>query len=364
MRAAVFYGAGDLRIETRGDPSPRQGEVVIKVLACGVCGTDAHEYAAGPVMYPVTRRHEVTGHLGPLVPGHEFAGTVVALGPGVEDLAPGELVAGAAPLLCGSCRWCRSGRSNLCAGYATVGLHRDGALAQYCALPAESCLPIRDGGLGPDALALAQPTAIAVHARARSRVAAGESALVIGVGGVGAFLTLALASASVPVWAVDLDERRLAAAGALGARGTLIAPESQALGEALGDQGFLPDVIFEASGTRAGLDSAFQVAKRGTRIVVVGLQGEGATFDARSLAVDEVEIIGTNAFARALDLPEAVRLLAEDPQRLRALAPTALPLSETVEGALAPMARGAPLQVKTLIDPWSKRPRPTRMTPS
>ena len=364
MRAAVFYGAGNLRIETRGDPSPAAGEVVIEVLACGVCGTDAHEYAAGPVMYPVRRRHAVTGHLGPMVPGHEFAGTVVEVGAGVEDLQPGDLVAGAAPLLCGRCRWCRSGRSNLCEGYATVGLHRDGALAGYCALPAAACLPVRDGGLGPDALALAQPTAIAVHARSRSRLGAGESALVVGAGGVGAFLTLVLAEAGVPVWAVDLDESRLAVADALGAAGTLVAPEPHALGEALAARGFEPDVIFEASGTPAGLESAFRVAARGRRVVLVGLQGGPASFDARGSALGEVEIIGTNAFVRAVDLPEAVRLLGRDPGRLSALAPVALPLDEAVEGALAPMAQGAPRQVKTLVDPWAEQARPTRMLQS
>ncbi len=361
MRAAVFYGAGDLRIETRRDPSPQPGEVVVKVLACGVCGTDAHEYAAGPVMYPVVQRHGVTGHQGPLVPGHEFAGTVVATGSGVEDRRVGDLVAGAAPLLCGRCRWCLSGRSNLCEGYATVGLHRDGALAQYCALPAAGCLPVRDGGLSADALALAQPTAIAVHARARGRLVAGETALVIGAGGVGAFLVLALASSGTPVWAVDLDEERLAVARALGATGTLVAPRPEELPEALGDQGFVPDVIFEASGTAPGLQSALSVSRRATRLVLVGLQGRPATFDARALALGEVEVIGTNAFVRDVDLPEAVRLLGRDPERLPALAPAALPLSETVTGALAPMARGSAHQVKTLIDPWAEHRRPTRM---
>ena len=111
----------------------------------GICGTDAAEFAHGPRMFPIETRHPASGHRGPMVPGHEFAGRVVELGEGVTDLAVGDEVATGAGVWCGECDRCRSGRPNLCTAYWTLGLQRDGGLAQYCAVPAITC--VRAGGL-------------------------------------------------------------------------------------------------------------------------------------------------------------------------------------------------------------------------
>jgi (R,R)-butanediol dehydrogenase/meso-butanediol dehydrogenase/diacetyl reductase len=362
MRAAVFHGAGDIRIEERDDPVPERGEVVVRVLACGICGTDVHEYKAGPVMFPISRRHHVTGHLGPLVPGHELAGEVVALGADVAGLAAGDLVACSAATWCGTCRWCQLGRTNLCERYAAVGLHRDGGLAEYCSVPVAACMRAGETGLGPDAIALAQPTAIAVHARSRSRLSKGESALVVGAGGVGAFLAYALLAAGVHVCVVDPEDARRQIAIDLGVHLAIAAPEPDELSGLLAEKRFDPDVVFEASGTPDGLASALGVARPGTRVVVVGLQGRPSPLDARSLALGEVEVIGTNALIRGVDLPEAVRLLSLAPSRLTSVAPEALPLSELVSEGLEPLAQGVTRRVKTLIDPWAAVRRQTQMT--
>ena len=113
MRAAVYHGARDVRVERLPRPRPGPGEVLLRVLRSGMCGTDATEWAAGPRTFPVARRHPVTGHLGPMVLGHEFVGEVVEAGDGA--LTPvGAVVASGAGVSCGRCDRCRQGRTNLC----------------------------------------------------------------------------------------------------------------------------------------------------------------------------------------------------------------------------------------------------------
>ena len=143
MRAAVLHARHDLRVEDRPYPHSAPDELLLEVRTVGICGTDAHEFAAGPHMFPLEDQHPVTGHVGPMVPGHEFAGTVVEAGSRTAGFAAGDLVASGAAYSCGECDQCLRGRTNLCRRYATVGLHRDGALAQYVAVPAAACLARR-----------------------------------------------------------------------------------------------------------------------------------------------------------------------------------------------------------------------------
>lgn len=247
MQAAVLHGAGDLRIEEVPVPDPGPGELLLRVETVGICGTDASEYSHGPKLFPLDRRHLVTGHLGPLIPGHEFSGRVAGVGPGVEGFAEGELVASAGSAGCGSCVFCRSGRASRCARYWAVGLHRDGALAAYCTVPTTACTTVGTQ-LTADAAALAQPMSIAVHALRRGRVEGGEEVLVIGAGGIGAFVTYAATAAGCNVISVDRDQDRLDIASALGARDTALAgPEFD----------FVPTDLDRVSATPAGLRGAF-----------------------------------------------------------------------------------------------------------
>ena len=130
MKAAVYHGARDIRVEEVPDPSPAAGELLLEVHAAGICGTDVGEWLHGPVSYALAG-HAVTGHTGPMIPGHELSGRVVATGAGVEGFAPGAVVATGAGISCGECFQCRAGLTNLCLRYSTVGLDRDGGLAQY-----------------------------------------------------------------------------------------------------------------------------------------------------------------------------------------------------------------------------------------
>src|ERR1700742_4143368 len=137
MRAAVYHGAGDVRVESvtaPGDPGP--GEVLISPSMAAICGTDASEYAHGPHMTPLHEPHPGSGLVGPLIIGHEFVGRVEATGDGVEGLAVGDRVVSGAGVSCGHCDWCEAGRTNLCASYYTLGLSAPGGLAELVISPA------------------------------------------------------------------------------------------------------------------------------------------------------------------------------------------------------------------------------------
>jgi (R,R)-butanediol dehydrogenase / meso-butanediol dehydrogenase / diacetyl reductase len=359
MIAAVMHGAGDIRVEEVPRPSPGPGEVLLRITAVGVCGTDAAEFARGPITFPLARRHPVTGHLGPMIPGHELAGFVEGVGDGDHGLGEGALVASGAGISCGTCSWCRRGRTNLCPSYFTVGLDRHGGLAQYATVPAASCVEVDAAGLGPDLAALAQPMSIAVHAMRRGRPEPGDVAVVIGVGGIGAFLVHALASSGVTVVATDLDAERLKIATRLGAAHAIGDPGPGGLSDQLAAAQLAPTLVYEVTGTTAGLDAAFGVLRRGGRLVIVGHQKAAGEIAYQSMTRDELEVIGTNAHQCAVDLPEAIRLLSTRTDGWSDVAPIALPLG-SLSATLEDLAAGRSGRIKTLIDPWASDPRPTR----
>lgn len=359
MRAAVFHGQGDVRVETVADPVCGPGELLLEVAAVGICGTDAHEFRSGPHMFPIDAPHPVSGHVGPMIPGHELAGVVRRAGAGVTGFAPGDLVVSGAGISCGECVQCRRGRTNLCLAYSTIGLQQNGALAELVAVPAAICVNVEGTGLTPDAAALAQPMAIAVHAMRRGRLTDRDEAVILGAGGIGAFLTFAAAQTASTVAVFDLDADRLRIADDLGATHTgRIGEVDPAI--ALEQWGVEPTVVYEVSGTQAGLRSALNLRTKGARIVLVGLQGADYSLEARRFSLEEQELIGTNAHVCGTDLPEAVRLLALREQGWSDVAPRALSLGELVEEGLRPLAEGRSTRIKTLIDPRAERSRPTR----
>lgn len=378
MPAAVFHRRADVRIEEVAVPRPGPGEVLLSVAAVGICGTDAAEYAHGPAMFPVEQRHPTTGHLGPMVMGHEFAGTVVAVGEGLDAGLVGRLVASAGSLSCGACWQCARGRGNMCDSYAAVGLHRDGALARYVTTPLANCVFADEHGLTGDGAALVQPMSIAVHAARRSRVVPDERAAVVGVGGIGAFLVYVLGRWGVDVTVSEIADERLELASRLGAARAVRTGVDRKNGDggdggdngndgnrdgplaaAMAEAGGPPAVVFEVSGTVAGYESALATLPRGGRLVLVGIQKRPHPVDLGRLTVSELEFVGTNAMVYQDDLPEAVRLVAARRDGWSDIAPTALALDELVPLGLEPLAGGRPHAVKTLVDPWADASRPT-----
>jgi (R,R)-butanediol dehydrogenase/meso-butanediol dehydrogenase/diacetyl reductase len=137
MRTVAYHGPGDVRIEDVPAPNPPGvGELTVRVLACGICGMDSSEYLHGPHHVPLTKRHPHSGHMGPLVLGHQFMGSVVAMGPETPGFEVGQRVATGAGIWGGTCNWCSVRRTNLCAKYFTLGLQAPGGLAELASVPA------------------------------------------------------------------------------------------------------------------------------------------------------------------------------------------------------------------------------------
>ena len=359
MRAAVYHGTRDIRIEEIGVPEPGPGELLLEVHAAGICGTDASEWDHGPMMFPVSEGNEWSGHHGPMVPGHEFGGRVVDRGAGVEGFPDGTLVASGAGVSCGSCGRCRAVVTNFCERYFTVGLQRNGALAQYVAVPAGICLDVGKLGLDDDRAALVQPMSIAIHSLRQGEPGPGDSVVVIGVGGVGAFLVYAAVRSGLRVLAADLDPGRLRIAAALGASLTLRVERDKPLGSQLEEAlGGPATVVYEVTGVSSVLTAALDVVAPRGRVVAIGLGTVPVPVDVRSLTLRELRLVGTNAHVFAADFDDAARLVRARSGGWSDVAPVALPLERLVADGLLPMVERRPRRIKTLVDPWATSIRP------
>jgi 2-desacetyl-2-hydroxyethyl bacteriochlorophyllide A dehydrogenase len=330
MKAAVYHGPGDIRIEAVPEPAdPGPGEVVIEVTRAAICGTDSAEWAHGPLLAKP-----------PVVLGHEFVGRVVAAGDATNGIGVGDRVVSGAGVSCGHCDWCRRGRTNLCAEYHTLGLHVDGGLAEFVSSPAFICRTVPDV-VSDEAAAMAQPFAVALHAVRRSGLESAQSCAVIGVGGIGAFIVAgARAVGAKPLLAIDVDDERLETARQLGADRTLNVRGrdlTTAILEATDGEG--ADVVIEASGAPHAPSAALAAARRGGRVLIVGLQSAPREIDLLAATVREVEMTTTLAHVCGADLPDALSLLAQAPVADSVL-DRVVALDDLVEDGIRPLAEG------------------------
>jgi len=310
MRGIVVDRPGSFRVAEVPDPTPRAGEVIVKVDCCGICGTDLHILAGEfpPTPYPIT-------------PGHEFAGTVVARGPDIKpDLPEGARVAVDPSLLCGYCRQCRAGRDNLCENWNAIGDTVSGAFAEYVAVPAVNAylLPGHlDGQLG----AMAEPLACAVHGLRRLGPVAGDAAVVVGAGTMGLLLLqLLLHAGAGPVAVVDRVTDRLEVARKLGA--------AQAVTDASELDGAPVEIAVDATGVPAAIETAIGLVDRGGRMLVFGVSPAEAMVGVSPFRVynDELTITGSMAILRSFGA--AVDLLASGAIDPRPLLGDPLPLED------------------------------------
>ncbi len=332
MRAAVVSEPHSLGVERVDDPTPGPGEVVVAVGACGVCGTDLHivDGEFPPTPYPI-------------VPGHEFAGEVVALGAGVTgDIAEGTRVAADPSLFCGACAQCRRGRGNLCANWGAIGDTVNGAFAEYVAVPVRNLYRIPDDVTMREA-ALIEPLSCAVHGFHVLDPAAGDSILVVGAGTMGLLLTqLAARSPGPDLTVVDTRTDRLPRAGQLGASRT--ATSISAALETRPD-GF--DHVVDATGVPAAIEEGLGAVRRGGTFLVFGVAPEDARVPVSPFRIynDEITIRGSMAVLHSYG--QALELLAARVVDPAPLLTEALPL-EKFSPALDKVRQGTGLKTQVL----------------
>lgn len=309
MKALVYYGPRSLRWDEWAERPPGPGEVVMRVAAVGICGSDLHGY---------------TGESGrrtpPMVMGHEATGVVAALGAGVPESWRGARVIMQPFVACGQCDQCRSGRSNLCRSRRFFGGSVSGAMAERLTLPLANLLPLPDT-LDFAAGTLTEPLAVALHAARQAGDLRGQAVLIAGCGPIGLLTLIAARRAGArAVVMTDVITRRLETARALGADAALNPTDErwqEALGEAVGSERCEVDVAFDAVGIPATFGQAQGALRPGGLLVAVG-GWRSVELNLALLVAREITIRGTFNFTLA-EFEQARRLLADrafDPQRL------------------------------------------------
>lgn len=298
MKALRFHAAKDLRIEDIPEPPrPGPGQVLIRNRYVGICGTDLHEYASGPIFIP-TEPHPYSGAHGPQVLGHEFGGEVVAVGEGVTKVAPGDRVA-VQPLIMprGGEYFADRGWHNLSGSLALVGLSWvSGGMAEMALLNDYNVEKIPDGMTDEEA-ALVEPTAVCVYACDRGRITAGNSVLVTGAGPIGILALLtARAFGATRLFVSDVNDTRLALAAEVVPGVVAINPAREDVGERVraGTEGGIGcDVALECVGNDRALQSCLDAVRKQGVIVQTGLHPGKGSVDFFQLTFKDAEIRGS-----------------------------------------------------------------------
>lgn len=334
MRASVLRRAGEVTVEERPVPIPGPDEVLVRIDAVGVCGSDVHYYEHGRIGRYVVDR--------PLVLGHEAGGTVVAVGADIVGHEPGQRVSLEPGVPCRTCPQCLSGRYNLCPlmrFFATPPY--DGAFCEYVALPACFVHPVPDK-LSDDAAALIEPLSVGVWACRRAGVTLGTRVLVTGAGPIGLLAgQVARASGAAEVVLTDVNANRLALAARLGLGTVDVSTGSVA------EAGYEPDVLLECSGMAGPTADAIGVMAPAGRVVLIGMGGDLLPLPLP--VIQERELWITGAFRYTNTWPTAIGLVAAGSVDLDALVTGHYGLGQ-VEQALTALRR-EPATVKAIVRP-------------
>lgn len=330
MIGVRWHGPKDIRVERLPDPPPpEEGWVRLKITACGICGTDIHEYEHGPIAIPKTSgpRHL----LPPLILGHEFSGVVEALGPGTEGISIGTTVVVDAGISCGHCYFCTNDMKNLCVDRGIQGLTLDGGFAEYINVPIRNCYPVNHK-ISPDILALAEPLTVAIHAVNRSRSVMEDDALVIGGGPIGLMITKVLLLRGVKnvVGIIEPVETRRNLAVQLGAH-YAIDPKQQNFEEGILEKtsGVGASVVFECVGSPRTYQLALHLTRKRGRTVLVGSSPEPTPINFRDFLKSEKEIIGS--VGRSDEWQDAIELLEREEAAWRLLISERMSLKDAPE---------------------------------
>jgi (R,R)-butanediol dehydrogenase/meso-butanediol dehydrogenase/diacetyl reductase len=355
MRAAVWHGRRDIRIEEFPEPpAPKENELKLQVAWCGICGTDLEEYMYGPLFIPVGEPNPLTGRKAPMVLGHEFVGTVVEVGPGVTDLKPGDLVAPDTLLHCGVCYWCQRHEVHRCEKLAILGLTTDGGLAEYVNVPRYMCFKLPPG-VPQEVGALAEPASVAVRSNRRARTSLGDTVAIVGAGAVGLLcLQVARLSGASSVTIIEPQSNRRDVAYQLGAT-EAIDPISLDPVEVIKSQtqGRGVDVVIEAGGNEQTVLLAPQLARKGGRVVFLGQHNVPTPFNFFPLVINELELIGSFSHIYDEDFAAAVALLGDGRIRAEPLITARIPLADLVEKGLKQLISSKSNNIKILVSPQS-----------
>ena len=343
--ACVIHGAFDLRIEQEAAPALGPHDVLLRLGAGGICGSDLHYYKEGRVGAFVVRE--------PLVPGHEASGIVERIGADVTRVAPGQKVAINPSHPCGLCDYCRAGRGNLCRkmfflGSASVFPHAQGMFRERFVMGERQLTPIDEPGISLGEIACAEPLSIGLHALHRAGPVLGETVLITGAGTIGCMSVIAARLAgAAQVTVCDVNDRALGIASSVGAdrvvRSDQLAPAE--LGAQLAD---IADVSIEAAGSPAALTTCLMATRRGGRIIQVGTLPAEVNFPANSVMARELDYRGVFRAHAAFDW--AVQAIRSRRVDVRPLISAQIPLARSQEAFDLALDRSRSTKVQVISD--------------
>ena len=309
MRAAVLYNIRDLRLEDVSTPEFSTDEVLIKVNATGVCGTDIHIY-----------RGEWKTSM-PIILGHEFSGVIVETGRDVKNLKIGDPVVAEPNILCGSCYFCRmSERNYFCENLKATGVTINGAFAEYVKTKAENVYKLTEG-FNLDEAALIEPLACCVRGIDQAKVRTGDTVAIVGAGPIGLILLqlVKLAGASMVIQ-TDMEDARLKLARDLGADHTINVAEEdpvEAVKRLTGGYGV--DVAIEAVGSPKAITQAMKATRRGGRLNIFGVSPEDAVWEVKPFELYEKELTITTSYRSPFTFQRAVKIALSGKVKLKPL---------------------------------------------
>jgi len=340
VKALVLHGIRDLRVEEVPRPKPSAGEALIRVKACGICGTDLHFYKG-------EWRVRV-----PLILGHEFSGIVEEVDSGVEGIEEGTPVVAEPNITCGRCYYCRMKERNFyCPNIRAVGVDVDGAFAEYVKVPAENvyAIPRR---IPFEEAALIEPLACCLRGLDNVGIELGDTVAIVGVGPIGLLMIqLAKIWGAVKVYAIDLIRERLDLAKRLGADMTIDASREDPVEAVLSDTDNVGvDVAIEAAGSSKAMDTAVKLARRGGRVLIFGVAPQEEEWVVRPFELYEKELMIIASYRSPYTFQRAVRIASSGRISLGPIISHVMPLERGPE-AFEKLSRRASGMIKVVLKP-------------
>lgn len=295
MKAAVWHGYKDIRVMDVLEPSIKPDHVKIRVAWAGICGTDRHEYV-GPNFIPAVKPHRLTGRTAPLIMGHEFTGIITEIGEGVEGWKVGDRITASGNLVCGECRWCKSGRINICEKLGFNGVSTDGAFAEYIVIPKHQLFSVPDNITLEEAV-LAEPLACGVHSTKLIGDLKGAKVAIIGPGiiGISCFLAAKLAGAE-EVLVIGVGNEREELIKNLGGEYCDIKKNDPVEFVTQWSNGKMVDVAYECVGIEQTLKTSINITRNSAKIMIMGVYEKEPCFPMNLFQEGERILLSSQAY--------------------------------------------------------------------
>ena len=352
MKAVRFHAKRDIRVEDVPEPSePGPRQLLIKPRLCGICGTDLHEYVAGPIVTP-TDPHPLTGARNPQILGHELSADVVAVGGEVTVARPGDRVSVMPLAYCGRCYYCARGLNHICATMGCVGLSWAWGGLGELAIVEDYQVAVLPERLSYVQGALVEPAAVALYGVDRGRVQAGDTVLITGAGPIGALAVLAARAAGAgAIYVSEPNPVRARLAADLGVAEEVFDPRACDVAAELRKRtgGIGVDVAIECGGSAPALDDCIRATRKAGTVVQTGLHVRPAEIDPMVVSEHDLTIEGTWCY-RVQDWPRIMTLIASGGFPVERVVTSRIGIDETVPAGFDALIDPSGRELKVLVE--------------